>query len=119
MKEIDMNIDVSDVKNDGKSGCEIFINTIESGIISSYYSESNKPIDEANRRKVYKLMTRLEDHKDGIISLNDENFSFMQERWKNKKLPLNTLASEFRKVFMRIDKIILPDEFSEYEDKSD
>lgn len=119
MKEIDMNFKIDDLEipEDAsfKTAPEIFIHYLETGISSSF-SDEKKVITEEERRKVYRLMNRLDEHVNGKISLSDKSYAFMQERWKAKKMTSVTLTSNFRKIFMRMDAIIVPDEIKEYKD---
>ena len=124
MKELNLNIQMDDIKefDDEKlSPADKFIEILDSAIIGSFQSDdpNRAPnINDKQRRSHWNLMNRLEEHEDGIISINDKSYEFLQDRWKKKKLAIQTLVRPLRKLIQRMDAIIMPDE-QDKEDKED
>jgi hypothetical protein len=121
MKQFDLNIKFDDLGLDEKDNTkervtEIVLQRIEQAIVSSYAPESGqnqKPISSDEQRKINRIMTELESHKNGIVQMKDTSFALLINKWNERRL--QPMIGPVRKLFDRIDRIICADEFTEQE----
>lgn len=123
MKELNMNIKVDDIKiaesqDNDLTSCQIFLNWIENAVVSIYVNENGQPIPvpDRERRKLDKLLNKLDEHKEGVIELTDSEYALLQEKWKTKKFTAVSLTRNLRKLLTRMDLVIIPDEINKDED---
>ena len=102
MKKLDLNIEVEVPVKEGEktlSPVEIAIKWIQIMLERALNKpETNgratKMVPLDMHRKYDKVMTALEKHKDGISELEDEDFNFLDKKFKEAEIPVQRGVSE-------------------------
>ena len=115
MKKLDLNIDVEldksekDAKGEAVTGVKVALMWISSMLERSL----NKPDPKTNRptvsvgmevqRKYFNVMDALGKHKDGLVELEDDDFSFLDRKYNQAEMPIQRGVNE---VLIKIGNVI-------------
>ena len=111
MKKIDLNIELSEdvMDEDGKTklkGYEVAIRWISIMIeraLNEPDPKTQRPTVAVNmdvQRKYFKVMDVVDRHKDGIVELEDDDFSFLDRKFHQAKI---SVQREINKILVNIE----------------